>query len=309
MKAATRWLLVLILCGAACGKVGEPQPPFIRIPQPVTDLAVRQNGNQLILTWTNPARNIDGSAATDLSRVHIRSGEATIATIDVSAPAEMQSHSMPAGNGARTFTLTVETTRGKKSDASNIASITPVEVPGRVTALEGIPDQRRIILMWKPPREHPELVDTYLVQRIQPPADPEYVNETHYEDSRYQPGQTYTYEVTAVRRVQGSAIPGIGPEPIRVTAEDHTPPQIPTDVDISATDTGAFVTWSPNSERDLAGYRVYRSGSTDGEFVRVTQALLTTNAYFDPDYKSGLYYAVSAVDEFGNESAKSRPIR
>lgn len=304
MRRATFWLFLLLV---GCGKIGDPQSPFIRIPQAVTDLAVHQNGNELVLSWTNPSRNIDGSGATDLARIQIRSNGSGVATVNVTAPARVQSHSFPLGNGPRTFTLVVETTRGKASGVSNTVSITPVNVPGRVTALRGLADQRRITLSWEKPREHPELADMYLVRRTQPPADPEYVSETRYEDNRYRPNQSYSYDVTAARRLEGNPVPGIGSEPITVVAEDKTPPQVPTGLDISVTDTGAFVTWAANSERDLAGYRVFRSDRPDGEFKLLTPQLQTNNAFFDADYRSGLYYAVSSVDEFGNESAKSAP--
>ena len=94
MKLATS-LLCLLLVG--CGKVGAPLPPFIRIPESVNDLAVRQSGNDLILSWTNPARYVDGSAATDLARIQIRSNDSIVATVDVTAPAQAQTLVIPLG--------------------------------------------------------------------------------------------------------------------------------------------------------------------------------------------------------------------
>src|SRR5262245_22314144 len=84
-------LLFFFLLLTGCGKVGDPLPPFIRIPESIHDLAVQQNGRDLVFTWTNPAKNIDGSGATDLAHVHIRSNESVIATVTVNAPAQTQS--------------------------------------------------------------------------------------------------------------------------------------------------------------------------------------------------------------------------
>lgn len=307
-----RAAVAVFLLAVGCGKAGEPLPPFIRIPEPVMDLAVHQSGHDVVLTWTNPARNIDGSAATDLARVQIRRNDAPVATVNVTAAAQTQSHSIPLGSsidGRRTFTVLLETARGKLSKISNAASITPVEVPGPVGMIRALADQRRITLQWEKPREHPELADMYFVRRNEPPDDPEYVSETRYEDNRYQPGRAYTYEITAVRRTEGGAIPGVGSQSITIVANDRTPPQVPTGLDVTVSDTGGFLTWEANTERDLHGYHVFRSERADGDFKPLSEKLQTTNAIFDATYRPGLYYAVAAVDEFGNESAMSQPFR
>ena len=302
---------LLVTC-VACGKVGDPLPPFIRIPQPVNDLAVRQIGHDLVLTWTNPGKNIDDSAATDLARIRIRRGDSILATVNINGPAQPQSYTIPIGSlsaGQQTFTVQAETMRGKLSDVSKLTSITPVEVPGKVTDIRAVTDQRRIMLTWNRPAEHPELAEMYVVSRSDGFDAPEMVSETRYEDSRYQTGKNYEYEVTAVRQNSGVMIPGIGPETIMVIAEDRVAPKIPSELDISPAGTGAFLTWDANIETDLAGYRVFRSERPEAGFKQITDRLITTNALFDPGYQPGLYYAVSAVDELGNESARSTPFR
>ncbi len=305
-----RVLLVLCLLFAACGKVGDPLPPFIRIPEPIKDLTVTQSGHDLVLTWTNPARNIDGSAATDLARVQIRSGGAVIATLDAGGAGKPQSHSIVAGaipGSPRTFAAVVETMGQKVSDLSNAASIVPVEVPGVVQRLRFRVDQRRIVLEWDAPREHPELADAYLVVRAA--AAPQRVSGRRYEDNQYEPGKVVTYEVTPVRQSGGATIRGAGPVAVSVTVEDKTPPRVPSGLEVIASDTGAFLTWDANEETDLAGYRVFRSEGPDTGFVLLTDQLRTGNSFFDAAAKAGFYYAVSAVDEFRNESARSAPFR
>ncbi len=60
------------------------------------------------------ARNIDGSAATNLARVHIQSGERAIATINVTEPGKPQSYDFPMASGtSAVFNVVVETSRGK----------------------------------------------------------------------------------------------------------------------------------------------------------------------------------------------------
>src|SRR3989475_13153211 len=158
--------LLLLLLLPACGKEGPPLPPFILIPEPVKDLKAIQSGYTLTLTWTNPAKNIDGSAATNLSHVQIRNAGAILATLNVSAPEQPQSHSIPLGvplGGFRTYTAVVDTTQGKTSQGSNIATIEPVEGPGKNLRLQAIVDQRRLLVAWGSPAEQSGLADVDVI--------------------------------------------------------------------------------------------------------------------------------------------------
>jgi hypothetical protein len=301
-------VLVLLLLLTACGRVGPPQPPFIRIPEAVNDLAVTQAGHELVLTWTNPPRYIDGSPASNLARAHIRSNGELLATVNVNAAGQAQSYAMPAdlrSRGERTFNIVVETLQAKLSETSNTASITPVEVPGRIAGLRGWVDQRRIFLDWDSPADHPELADGYIVARTDVPAEPETVTDTRYEDIRYQPGKPLAYNITPVRRVAGTVVLGVGPEPVLVAAEDKTPPAAPAGLEF----TQEVLTWEQNSEIDLEGYRVFRSDRPDGGFKEISDRVIMTNRFSDPEYRSGLYYVVIALDDSGNPSGMSMPAR
>ncbi|PYS18823.1 MAG: hypothetical protein DMG17_04845 [Acidobacteria bacterium] len=304
--------LLLVLLLPACGKEGPPLPPFILIPEPVKDLKAIQSGYTLTLTWTNPAKNIDGSAATNLSHVQIRNAGAILATLNVSAPGQPQSHSIPLGvplGGFRTYTAVVDTTQGKTSQVSNIATIEAVEIPGKISRLQAVVDQRRIRLEWERPQEHRELADAYVIARTDRPSESQTVSETRFDDNQYQPGKVLTYQVTAVRRMPGNPVLGVGPESITVAVEDKTAPAVPTGLDIVESDMGGYLTWNPNQETDLAGYHVFRSESANGGFRSISDRIVMTNAFLDSSYRAGTYYRVSAVDEFGNESSMSAPLR
>ncbi|MBN1884343.1 MAG: T9SS type A sorting domain-containing protein [Candidatus Krumholzibacteriota bacterium] len=73
----------------------------------------------------------------------------------------------------------------------------------------------------------------------------------------------------------------------------------------SYTPDGMLLTWSPNAEIDLAGYRVYRgldSGFVPGEGYLVTSTPDTTAFDGGWTWEAGYWYKVSAVDIHGNES-------
>ncbi len=64
-------LLVGLLLTAGCAKIADPLPPLVRIPKPATDLAAFQSADTIVLTFSRPAVNTDGSPATTLENIQI----------------------------------------------------------------------------------------------------------------------------------------------------------------------------------------------------------------------------------------------
>ncbi len=63
--------LAICLLAAACGKKGDPQPPLPRGPRAVSDLAVEQEGDDAVLTFSFPDRLLTGDPLTDLDSIEI----------------------------------------------------------------------------------------------------------------------------------------------------------------------------------------------------------------------------------------------
>ena len=63
--------LALTALTPACGKKGMPIPPPLRIPAPVETLAAVRFGNEVYVTVTVPAANIDASIPVDIGRIEI----------------------------------------------------------------------------------------------------------------------------------------------------------------------------------------------------------------------------------------------
>lgn len=305
-------IIGLLLVASGCGKVGDPLPPYIRIPEPARDLSVGQRGYDLVFTWTNPSRNVDGSGSADLARALLMSGDSTVAAIPVNSAGQRQSFTFPARplvGISKEFELRIETTRGKVSESSNRVSITAVDVPEKIMGVRAIVDQRRIFLEWDPPPDNSQLADGYFVFRSGQLVQPAPVTIRRIEDPAFDAGQTYAYLVVAARRAEHGWVQGVSGPALTVTATDRIPPRRPAGLLLTRSDTGGFLTWHSNQETDLAGYRVFRSEKHGGEFGPISEKILATNAFFDPGYRSGLYYAVSAIDESGNESRLSEPLR
>jgi hypothetical protein len=305
--------ILLLFCG--CGKVGDPRPPKIRKPAPVTDLRVSQDQTSIVLSWTNPQKYIDGSNATDLTNVRIYQDGKLIATVPVSGPGKEQTYSPQGGTLPGTtpvFAVEVATQRGKSSDVSKETRFEVVDVPGAVLNLKGVMDQHRIRLDWDPPAEKAVFAEVYIVRRDDGSFEPEAVAETHWEDKNVEAGKSYTYVVTAAR----NKVPPVAGPPspkYTITATDRTPPAVPAGLQPPViSDSGANLRWDRNSEEDLVGYKVYRSDNPnagDGGWVLLDSAPTTNISFTDASSRSGSYYTVTAVDDSGNESQKAPPVR
>lgn len=90
-------------------------------------------------------------------------------------------------------------------------------------------------------------------------------------------------------------------------SRDKTPPTVPTGLTTTTiTSTAIGLDWNDNSDADLSYYNVYRSTFEAGPYGRVASNVIAS------EYNDGglaplvtYYYAITAVDTAGNESAKS----
>ena len=64
------WALIAAAT-AACGKKGPPLAPIVHIPAAVEVIEARRTGNEVVVTVTVPAKNIDGSVPVDIGRIEV----------------------------------------------------------------------------------------------------------------------------------------------------------------------------------------------------------------------------------------------
>ena len=137
-----------------------------------------------------------------------------------------------------------------------------------------------------------------------------------YRDTAFDFGKTYLYTVRTVIPGDGSPVESSDSAPVIVAPRDIFPPAVPQSLEaavIVGSPTNApevDLSWSLNSETDLAGYHVYRSEQQGTPGQLVTPDLLLSPAYRDTSVQPGhlYWYSVTAVDRSGNESAPSVPV-
>jgi hypothetical protein len=143
------------------------------------------------------------------------------------------------------------------------------------------------------------------------PLNPQPLSTPEYLDAAAQPGARYRY---AVRQLVAEGAPpresASSGETI-VLAEDRFSPGKPDGLVAVQEGNAVRLFWSPNGERDLAGYRLYRRAG-DGEWERIGPDPIVEPFFLDGGVSAGMHvdYRVAAVDRTTppNESAASDPI-
>ena len=111
----------------------------------------------------------------------------------------------------------------------------------------------------------------------------------------------YQYSVTAVDGYGAESMPS---QSVSAEVGDVVPPGQPQGLLAVPDGTRVLLTWVPNTEPDVATYRVFRSGPSGWILLGATPA--TDRTYRDTDLANGNYrYRITAVDAKNNESAPS----
>ncbi|MGH9597638.1 MAG: fibronectin type III domain-containing protein, partial [Edaphobacter sp.] len=144
-------------------------------------------------------------------------------------------------------------------------------------------------------------------------------------DHTAQSGETYRYTAQRVRTVTLGGhtleLRSVASSPATVLMRSIFPPHAPSGLaavpgGATAADRSIDLSWSPNTEDDLAGYIVYRQeinlkGVAAGTATRLNSTPVVGPAYRDQTAITGHRYAyyVTAVDTAGNESAPGDPVQ
>jgi len=225
-----------------------------------------------------------------------------------------------------TYAVEVQNRRGKSAGLSNQVRVplapalpAPADLRAEVTA-------KAVVLRWLAPDTLPAAANLEFFYRVfrklantgqytlvqELPAKPgrETADERSFEWER-----AYDYKVTSATRVRlagGEQVEFEGDDSavVHVFTRDIFPPATPTGLQAVFSGVGQkpFVdlTWAPNTDPDLAGYNVFRA--EPGEAARqLNDQLVKAPAFRDEHVVAGhrYIYSVRAVDERGNESARS----
>jgi chitodextrinase len=132
------------------------------------------------------------------------------------------------------------------------------------------------------------------------------VTVTSFTDAGRSPGTTYTYTVKAV---DSSGAEGAASSPLEVKTTGTPLVPAPTNVKVDAVD-AASVTLSWTAPAEVAGFDVFRAGTSGGPFAKVNPSLVTGTSYTDARLTAGTtyFYVVKSEDANGGLSAASAEV-
>ena len=167
-------LTVLLLAG--CGAPGEPVAPVLPIPSTIGDLAARQTGDSVELTFTLPEKSVAGDRLTANPAVEIlrgdseSSGQATHKSFRVvyAIPGSLVSGYLDGGHlryidniareeiqtrpgAAYSYVVRTRVSLKKTSANSNEVSVRVFPLPERIERVEAQVSESAIELNWAPP--------------------------------------------------------------------------------------------------------------------------------------------------------------
>lgn len=318
--------------------VAAPQPPSLKLPQPVADLTAQRTGNEVALHWTMPKRTTDKVLLVGRQRAkvcrRVDAGPCSMVGDFAFAPESFASFvdHLPAAltsGQTRSLIYTVElfNNSGRSAGPSNEAITAAGAAPPQVEELRGQAQTDGVVLNWAPTgvegtiRIHRVLNQKAGQRKAGIPAE-QTLEFTGPDGGRVLDkdaalNHTYTYTAQRVEKitlgVRTVQVAGLVSKPMRINARDLFPPATPAGLQAVADAEARAIdlSWQPDTEADLAGYRVYRrEAGTSGRPERVSGATNPAPSFRDTRAQPGhaYEYSVSAVDHDGNESPRSAEV-
>ena len=315
-------VIILLLFTSACGYIGYPMVPLANIPNRVADLAAVQRGSTIIVHFSLPTlttENLPVGTALNLDLRIAQAGtpfqpaEWATQAKPTAQPDEIKggivTYKLPAAAWAgKTVALAARTGgNGKLSDWSNyeIFRVIPApETPSKPT-VENTPQGERIT--WNGAGDQ-----FRVLRRVGDEKDFSVAaNVTSHEwtDTPLDYGKPYTYMVQALVDVGNKRLTESDLSPAADdTPKDTFPPAVPSGLHADQSGAGVSLVWDPDSDADLAGYRIYRSEG-NGAWQKLGDGNAVPS-YSDTTGEHGktYRYAVSAFDKSTNESGRSAAV-
>ena len=301
---AGAFLVALFLVACGSGGSGSPNGPATdttppTVPAGLTGIAASQT--QVQLTWTASTDSGTGVAGYRIFR-----GNSATALATVTGTTYSDTGLTPSTNYSyvvRAFDNASPANESASSAAASVTTLavpdtTPPTVPAGLTAIAA--SQTEVRLTWTASSDSGAGVAGYRVFRDNSATPLAMVTGTTYLDTGLAANTAYSYTVRAFDNASpanestASAAAGV----TTLVSADTTPPTVPSGLSgVAMSDSEVRLTWtaSTDSGTGVAGYRIFRDGST------TPQATVTGTTYLDAGLAASTTYSYT-VRAFDNAS-------
>jgi fibronectin type 3 domain-containing protein len=146
------------------------------------------------------------------------------------------------------------------------------------------------------------------------PLNTQPVTATQYADKTFKFDEHYVYFVRSVSLgTEGNPVESLASNSLKLSQPDKYPPAQPDLLQPNPGPGRIGLFWTPNSEPDLAEYRLYRSTDPNlpkDKWTPITPAGFTKTTFTDTNVETGktYYYFLRAFDNAGNQSPDSQVV-
>ncbi|MGH9863029.1 MAG: fibronectin type III domain-containing protein [Candidatus Acidiferrales bacterium] len=327
---------------------GPPVPPTPKIPVPASDLAATQTGERILLRWTLPRLNTDGTRLPEPPKHEVYCAffeEANPSPESFASSAELVQALSPESIqvGLQDSTVVFEdvlgadalrknagrfgvcgvkalSARGKDAGFSNLAAVRVYPVPEPLAQIESRVTEPAIELRWTPPARTTSgtplaAIAGYEIYRSETGEEASFVSQGRaatplFEDKQFRFGGRYFYRVRTLAAYGPDTVESEDSATVEVAPHDVFAPGAPANLIVVPGEGRADLTWDASPAADLAGYFVYRSRTAGGGYQRLTPQALVVQSLTDTQVEAGVsyYYVVTAVDAADNESGYSNEV-
>lgn len=348
IKTSLAFIAFVLLTTLCCGKRTPPLPPTEKVSQRTT-ISGFQQGDQIILNWKMPPRNTSPNDTVFIERVDVYRLTEPLSSTQEITEEEFSNKStlietIPVNetdfslntltfrdelkfsdqNARLRYAVRFVNKSGQKAAFSNLLTIEPsAKIAGRPEKLETELSQEAVLLKWLKPETNVDgstpvnILGFNIYRKAEKESEAKKLNSspvsgTSFADNFFEFDKKYFYSVRSVSiGTSGQPVESVSSAEIEFQPKDTFSPSAPDGITIAASPTSISLFFAANPEKDIAGYKVYRSTSEDlptSEWELLTDGLLKTNTFQDQKISSGkkYFYYIVAVDNFGNSSEPSK---